>query len=218
MRLAQGLLAHHVRRGGLRVFQGTRITRVKSLAQGVKLQAANHRTISAQQVIIATGYEAAPFLGTDLVKLHSSYVIASRPLPPEQLWRDRCLIWETARPYFYLRTTADHRILMGGEDEPFADPGRRDAKLPAKSKKLARCFRRLFPAIPLKVEFGWTGTFGESEDGLPYIGARRGSPRILYALGYGGNGITFSQIAATLLGQICCGQPARGAQLFRFDR
>lgn len=218
MRLTQGLLAHHVHRGRLRVFQGTRITRIKSLANGIQLRAANHRTIRAKQVIIATGYEAAPFLEADLVKLHSSYVIASQPLPPEKLWRDRCLIWETARPYFYLRTTADHRILMGGGDEPFADPVRRDARLPAKTKKLARRFRRLFPEIPFQVEYRWTGTFGESQDGLPYIGARPGAPRILYALGYGGNGITFSQIAATLLNQICRGQPARDAKLFRFDR
>jgi glycine/D-amino acid oxidase-like deaminating enzyme len=145
-------------------------------------------------------------------------VIASRPLPAGTPWKEDCLIWETARPYVYLRTTEDHRILIGGEDEPFADPARRDAKLPVKTRKLLRRFRALFPAIPFELDFAWTGTFGESPDGLPYIGAKSGSPRVLYALGYGGNGITFSQIAATLLSRICQGKIARDARIFRFDR
>ena len=218
MALAQGLLARHVARRKLRVFQGTRVVRMKASADGVRLRTANRRTIEARHVIIATGYEAAPFLDADRVQLHSSYVIASQPQPAAALWPDRCLIWETARPYFYLRTTADGRILMGGEDEPFADPARRDAKLPAKTRKLARRFHQLFPKIPFDVEFAWTGTFGETRDGLPYIGAVQDSPRVLYALGYGGNGITFSQIAAKLLGRICQGRPAPDLRLFRLDR
>ena len=218
MRLTQALLAHHVRRRDVNVFQGTRVVRVHSSADEVRLQTANHHTLRARHVIVATGYEAAPFLEPGLVKLHSSYVIASRPQAAKTLWKDNCLIWETARPYFYLRTTEDRRILMGGEDEPFADPARRDAKLPAKTAKLLRRFRQLFPAIPFEVDFAWAGTFGESPDGLPYIGAKTGSPRVLYALGYGGNGITFSQIAATLLTRICQGKKTRDTRLFRFDR
>lgn len=218
MALSQGLLARHTARGKLRVFQTTRIARVTSSAQGVRLRTTSRRIIRARYAIIATGYEAAPFVRTNTVKLHSSYVIASQPLPAAMHWKDRCLIWETARPYFYLRTTADGRILMGGEDEPFSDPGRRDALLPAKTRTLARRFHQLFPHIPLQVDFAWTGTFGESEDGLPFIGAKSGSPRVLYALGYGGNGITFGQIAATLLSRMCQGEQPRDAKLFRFDR
>jgi glycine/D-amino acid oxidase-like deaminating enzyme len=218
MRLTQALLARHARGKRLRVFQGVRISRLRSSTGGVQLRTTNRRTIRAQRVIIATGYEAAPFLEPGLVKLHSTYVIASQPLPPGCGWKDECMMWETARPYFYLRTTADHRILMGGEDEPFADPARRDAKLPGKCRKLVRRFRGLFPHIPIEVTHAWAGTFGETRDGLPYIGARDGSSRVLYALGYGGNGITFSQIAATLLCRICQGRKPRDATLFRFDR
>lgn len=218
MCLAQSVLAHHVRRRALRVFQGTRVNRIRSSPDEVRVQTANHPELRARHVIVATGYEAAPFLEPGLVKLNSSYVIASQPLAGPGQWKDDCLVWETARPYFYLRTTEDHRILIGGEDEPFADPARRDAKIPAKTRKLLRKFKQLFPAIPFEVDYAWAGTFGESPDGLPYIGAKAGAPRVLYALGYGGNGITFSQIAATLLSRICQGRKARDARLFRFDR
>ena len=218
MRLAQQVLAHHVRRRKLRVFQETSVTEVKTGEAGVRLRTADCRTIEARHVVVATGYEAAPFLPAGLVQLHSSYVIASRRHPENLLWKDRCLIWETARPYFYLRTTDDGRVLMGGEDEPFADPMRRDAKLGAKVRALQRRFRRTFPHLRFETEFAWTGTFGESEDGLPYIGAQPSAPRIFYALGYGGNGITFSQIAARIVARLCCGRRHRDADLFRFDR
>lgn len=218
MRLTQTLMSRDVRRRKLRVFQGTKIVRVTPNATGVELHSAGHHLVRAKHVIAATGYEAAPFLPARLVKLNSSYVIASQPQPGKESWHDDCLIWETARPYFYMRTTSDHRILMGGEDEPFADPARRDAKIATKARRLQRRFRELFPNVPFEIEYAWTGTFGESPDGLPYIGAKAGSPRVLYALGYGGNGITFSQIAATILTRICLGQRVPDAKLFRFDR
>jgi glycine/D-amino acid oxidase-like deaminating enzyme len=218
VKLAAGVLSHHARGGRLRVFTRTRVRKIERRADGVVLRTATRRTIHARHVIVATGYEAAPFLEDGLVKLNSSYVIGSQAFPPGLLWRDECLIWETARPYFYLRTTPDHRILIGGEDEPFSDPRRRDALLKKKRRRLEKCFRALFPAIPFRTEFCWTGTFGETQDGLPFIGPKEGDPRVLYALGYGGNGITFSQIAARLLTQYCLGRRPRDADLFSLNR
>lgn len=42
-------------------------------------------------------------------------------------------------------------------------------------------------------------TFGEMPDSLPCIGAQADAPGALFALGYGGNGIVFSMIAADIL-------------------
>lgn len=218
MRLAQRLFAHHLRHRRLRLFQHTRVTGLEPGATQVRVRTASGAHVTARHVVVATGYEAAPFLADDRVRLHSSYVVASRPVPPRQLWRDRCLIWETARPYFYLRTTDDNRVLIGGEDEPFADPRRRDAKLPAKARALGKRFRELFPQIKFRQEFAWTGTFVESPDGLPYIGPKEPGSRVFYALGYGGNGITFSQVAARILGKLCGGRTSRDARMFRFAR
>ena len=36
------------------------------------------------------------------------------------------LIWESSDPYLYLRTTADDRIICGGEDEESAEIVRAD--------------------------------------------------------------------------------------------
>lgn len=58
----------------------------------------------------------------------------------------------------------------------------------------------LLPALKeIDIEFAWEGLFARTPDGLPYIGAHRRYPRHLFALGYGGNGMTFGFLAARLL-------------------
>jgi glycine/D-amino acid oxidase-like deaminating enzyme len=168
--------------------------------------------------MIAAGYESRAFVKSPLVRFHSTYVIASPPFPADALTPLRCLMWETARPYFYLRTTADHRIVFGGEDEPFANASRRDRKLKQKTRRLETRFAALFPPLAFRAEYAWTGTFADTTDGLPCIGAVKEGSRVLFALGYGGNGITFGQIAARLLRDACTGKTSPDAGLFAFDR
>ena len=216
--LSQGVLARQERRGMLRVFQGTRIVRVTSSGGGVRLVAGNGRRLFAKHVIIATGYETPDVLPPRRINLNVSYVIASQSQPRQALWQEGCLIWETARPYCYLRTTVDRRILIGGEDEVLTRVSRSKARLAEKTRRLRRRFQRFFPKVPFTVEYAWSGTFAESRDGFPFIGAKSDAPRVLYALGYGGNGITFGQIAARLLTRVCLGKAAPDLALFRLDR
>lgn len=72
-------------------------------------------TIHARQVVIAAGYEADRFLPKPVCRLASSFAIVTEPVPRLEGWPSQALIWETARPYHYLRTTVDKRILVGGE-------------------------------------------------------------------------------------------------------
>ena len=79
-------------------------------------------------------------------------------------------------------------------------------------------FARLFPEMPLEVAYAWAGTFGETKDGLAYIGVHRRFPHTFFALGYGGNGITFSVIAAEIIRDQFLGRANGDARLFRFGR
>ena len=72
--------------------------------------------------------------------------------------------------------------------------------------------------MTLDVDFAWAGTFGETVDGLPYIGAHPEWPCCQFALGYGGNGITFSALAAGIVRDAILGRANPHADLFRFDR
>jgi len=217
LRLANDLLAAAAR-GGARVRTGPGAS-VKAIERrgAPELRAAGG-VVSARTVVLATGYESQAYLPSPVASLQSTYAIATRPGQSMEGWDGRCLIWETARPYLYLRTTADDRVLVGGEDDGGADPLRRDALIGSKSARLATKGRELFPAIDFAPEFAWAGTFAETRDGLPYIGCAGGTPDLWFALGYGGNGITFAVLAADIIRDALSGELHQDTDLFTFDR
>jgi glycine/D-amino acid oxidase-like deaminating enzyme len=159
-----------------------------------------HR-IEANHVVWATGYEAPEQFPEiqDLCQLNSTYVVATRPIPASRLWPRKSLIWETGNPYLYARTTRQGRVIIGGRDEPFKNPAKRDALIPSKTRQLLRAFNGIYAIGEVEVEMAWAGTFAQTEDGLPYIGQMSAYPHCHFSLGYGGNGITFSLIAAQII-------------------
>lgn len=175
--------------------------------------------IRARHVVVATGYEAERFLPKRVCKLHSSFAVVTEPVTGFDGWGKRCLVWESARPYLYARTTDDGRVLVGGEDIPFRNPVHRDLRVAGKATTLMKKVRKLFPRIAMEPAFAWGGTFGETKDGLAYIGPHpQRDPRMLFALGYGGNGITYSAIAAEVLAAAVAGRRHRYCDTFAFDR
>jgi glycine/D-amino acid oxidase-like deaminating enzyme len=184
---------------GLQVFDNTEVITIRHHKQGIELLTANKKRIRAKKLIIACGYESQQYISQKVQNLHATYAIASEPFEQKNFWYKNALIWETAGPYLYLRTTSDNRILIGGKDIPFSNPNKRDGLLGQKAKSLEKSFVKLFPQIPFKTDFKWAGTFASTKDGLPYIGSIRQRPHTYFALGFGGNGITFSAIAANII-------------------
>jgi glycine/D-amino acid oxidase-like deaminating enzyme len=215
--LTHGLLAAAAERG-LRVFDRTDVTSFQPTSLGINLNVAKGPVVKARRAVIAAGFEAKNYLGTAAGRLKSTYALISEPVPQLGGWHRESLIWETGLPYLYLRTLPDKRIIVGGEDEDFINPARRDALITAKARTLKRKFSRLFPEIELEEAYSWAGTFGETKDGLPYIGSHSSLPHAYFALGYGGNGITYSLIAAEILRDLLRGRRNRDAEIFAFDR
>src|SRR5258708_31575443 len=169
VKFTRSIFSHAIHHSNFRLLVAAEAAQIASLPRFARVQTKDGRVLSARYIVLATGYEETPFLEKGLVALHSTYVIASKPFPPGELWTDECLVWETARPYFYMRTSQDHSVLLGGEDEPFADAGSRDAKLPGKRRALQRRFHSLFPHFPFRTECAWTVMFGESTEVFHYI-------------------------------------------------
>ncbi len=175
--------------------------------------------VTASRLVYATGYEVPPVLGDDLVDLNSTFALVTEPLGSLAPWNGRCTAWETARPYTYLRPGPHNRLLAGGADTGFKDAALRDALLPRRVARLERRLERSwFPGLDLKTAFSWAGTFGETKDGLPYIGTAPGLDGAYVALGYGGNGVTFSVVAAEILRDLVLGRKNADAAIFRLDR
>lgn len=215
---AVGLLKYHQRKQKLPIFSPVQIDSFLELQEGYELLTKDGHKIRCKYVVIAAGFEAGQFLPKQVMNLNSTYALVTKPISRGQFWNERSLIWETADPYFYMRTTTDNRIMMGGEDVEFRDPEKRDRLLKSKVKKLVQKFSKLYPDIPIEVDMAWCGTFSSTADGLPFIGAWPGKNRMLYALGYGGNGITFSMIAAQVIRNILLGKKDDRSDLFGFDR
>jgi glycine/D-amino acid oxidase-like deaminating enzyme len=205
-------------RKGLKVYDNTEVTRISHQKKGVELGTADHKKIKAKKLIIACGYESQRYLPKRVEILHSTYAIASEPFAEKNFWYGNALIWETANPYLYLRCTSDNRIIAGGKDVPFTNPVKRDSLLSIKAKALERSFTALFPGKIFRTDFKWAGNFASSKDGLPYIGAVSTRPHTYFALGFGGNGITFSVIAAGIIKDLLSGKMNRDVNIFSFDR
>lgn len=216
-RLSHALLEQAAKKG-LKVFDGTTITEIRHKRSGVELETDTGAIIKAKHLVIACGYESQQYLEQQVELLHSTYAIVSEPFQEKKLWYKDALIWETADPYIYLRTTPDNRILIGGMDDDFSDPQKRDERLPQKAKALEAKCKSLFPHLPFKTDFKWAGTFAGTKDGLPYIGKHKSRPNTYFALGFGGNGITFSIIAAQLIRDELMGKENPDLSIFSFNR
>lgn len=204
---------------GLEVYDRTLVSGIEATDEAVELTTRAGCRIRSRKVVFATGYETPKYLDEAIVKLTSTFALATAPVDGFEGWgEDQCLIWETARPYFYARTTSDGRVMMGGADLPFATVHKQDKVLARQTAKLEKQFTKLFPRTPIDVDWIWGGTFGETKDGLPYIGTVPQFPHGYFALGYGGNGITFSLIAADLLLDLFLERRNPDLEIFRFDR
>jgi glycine/D-amino acid oxidase-like deaminating enzyme len=212
------LLHYHQKKNNLQLYPYTGIIGHSATSTGFDLRTANGFNISCKYLIIAAGYEAGRFLPKKVMDLDATFALVTEPMRKEQLWHDECLIWETARPYAYLRTTSDHRIIIGGEDINMNNRKLKDDLRPAKTKKLEAALKSLFPQLEAKTEMSWCGTFSKTRDGLPYIGTYPGYGNMFFALGYGGNGITFSMIAAQIIRNRIKGIKDEREQVFGFER
>lgn len=210
-------ILHYLSQHQVPIYDQTTITDIIHGRKEISMRTTTGHTIRCKKLVMACGYESQNHISFPVCKLYSTYAIVSEP-NGENTWFENAMIWETARPYSYVRTTFDRRILIGGADDPWYNPTRRDAALPRKAKLLKEKFNKLFPHIRFDTDFMWAGTFAETKDGLPYIGSIRQKPNTYFALGFGGNGITFSMVAAEILRDQLTGKKNEHAHIFEFNR
>jgi glycine/D-amino acid oxidase-like deaminating enzyme len=216
IRLTMGLLHHAMSRGSL-LFAPAQLAEVLPSARRVMALTTDGIELEAKSLIFATGYELPDGVPAGGHRRSSTWAFATPP-QPERLWHEGELIWEASRPYLYMRTTVDGRVIVGGEDESIEAAQARDALLPTKIEALQKKVKHLFPKINVEADFAWAGTFGESDNGLPSFGPVPGMPNCFAVLGYGGNGFTFSLVAAQTIAAALSGERDPDAELFDFHR
>ncbi|MEI9917813.1 MAG: FAD-binding oxidoreductase [Bacteroidota bacterium] len=216
--LSHQLIHHAVINYGLRVFDHTGMQEVTTNGIQSVILTDNDCEITSKMVVYSTGYETQQFLREHVAKLVSTYAAVSEPLKvvPPSIYTS--VFWDTSEPYFYMRTTTDGRVLVGGADEPFVNPTRRDELIERKEEELVELFKTAFPDMSITPDYSWAGTFGITKDSMPYIGTHAGYDNSFFVLGYGGNGITFSLMAMKMLSDHMAGRPNKFNEYFKFNR
>ncbi|WP_019638433.1 NAD(P)/FAD-dependent oxidoreductase [Paenibacillus fonticola] len=203
---------------GVSIFEQTEASGFKFLKDGVLCRAGDY-TIRAKHVIFSAGYETQQFHKEKGAHLTSSFVMVTEPADHFDDWFERCLIWETARPYLYMRTTPDQRIMIGGLDEPLENDRLDEARHLHQGQVLLEKLHQLFPEKKhLQAAYAYGAVFGESRDGLPYIGPHPDYPHCYFLKGLGGNGAVYSMIAAEMITDVLTGKQRRDMDWFSLTR
>lgn len=209
-------LAAAIEAKGRRIFEQSSVDEVSDDPLAV---VANGHTVRGQYLILAThnplmgnaSLTRAALFQTKLA-LYTSYAVAAR-VPrgtvPDALW------WDTADPYRYLRLDRQEQgdedvVVYGGEDHK---TGQEIDTLAC----FARLEERLTAWLPrATVTHRWSGQVIESPDGLPYIGET--APRQFVSTAYGGNGMTFGTLGATMACDAALGRSNPWRDLFDVGR
>ncbi len=118
-----------------------------------------------------------------------------------------------------LRWTPDDRVLLSGGDQKETPARTRDAVIVQRTGQLMYDLLTTYPAISgLKPEYGWDASYGETSDGLMYIGPHRNYPHHLFALGTTPHSATGSFLAARILLRALQGRPEKGDEVFLWSR
>ncbi len=202
----------------VKIYDKTELKEIEYHEDKIIVHTANGFSIEANDLVHCTGYESVENLSEDIVKLKSTYALASEELKEiPRAFKNR-IYWNTDAPYLYFRMSKDGRIIMGGEDDNFKNAKLRDALLPKKEKKLVKKFKECFPNINIIVDYAWAGTFGETKDSLPYFGKPDPNKNEHFILGFGGNGITFSVMGMEALVNSINNSPHPFLEYYKFDR
>ena len=216
-RLARGLLAGATRHG-VKVFARSKVDAIDEAGSVFRLRVGPH-AVNATHVVVCAGYESLRFLEPEVATIHNTFALVTEPLAEPALATRMPLVWESATPYIYVRGTGDGRLIVGGEDVPFKSAAGREALLPRQIRRLSAKYEHLFGSGLPPVAYTWAGSFAETEDGLPYIGAVPGmNPRLQFALCYGGNGITYSVHAGDIIRAGIEGRAHELDEVFGFKR
>lgn len=215
--MAHELIAFNVRRG-LKVYDQVEIDEIQTGGSAPWIKLRSGGLVTAKKLIFCTGFESTKMLKESIADLFYTYACISEQdcLFPPAL--KKTLVWDTADPYLYMRTTPDNRLLIGGEDSSNNIPFFQQKIKERKSAKLITKLKKILPGMAFTEDFSWGGSFGSTRDGLPYIGKSPEHEHALFVLGFGGNGITFSIQAMDIIPALLKGESHPLAELYRFSR
>jgi glycine/D-amino acid oxidase-like deaminating enzyme len=218
-RATLGLASAAAKRGGT-FFERSRVSKVRARGKQVEITV-DGGLVRAQTVIVCTGSATSEFKPLRRhFKTRERYLVMTEPVPAairKQLAGPGLIVGDTAAPPHRVRWTRDGRLVVTGADQDETPVKKRDAVLVQRTGQLMYELLMMNTAISgLQPEYGWDAPFGQTADGVMYIGPHRNYPRHLFALG--GDSLTGAFLAARVLARAAAGEPDKGDEVFGWTR
>lgn len=175
-------------------------------------------TVRARRVAVCTGgytgQTLSPLLKNRVLPILSNSVV-TRPLTDAELkatnFRSRTFLTDTRTLRFYYRLLKDNRLQLGSRSSITGA----DAEDPVHLKLLTDAIARKFPPLAgIQIDYSWWGWVDVGHDMMPRITRPDPAQSVWYAVGYGGNGVSFSTWAGKRLAERMAGQDA-GREVFK---
>ena len=207
---------------GARLFEKSAVKKVRAARKNVEIITAD-ASVTARTVIVATGRATAEFRPLQRhFKTRETYAALSSPMPAamrKQVGDRSVTARDLTRAGRRVVWTADGQMLVVGADRDEPPARQRDAVLHQRTGQLMYEALTMYPAISgLAVDYGWSTTYGETADGLMYVGAHRNYPRHLFALGGPGDSATGAFLAARILLRALQDAPDKADAVFGWTR
>jgi glycine/D-amino acid oxidase-like deaminating enzyme len=215
-------IANAAIRRGARIFEGSALRKARPGSRLVEVQLSDG-VVRAERVIVTTGVATTEYKPLRRhFKRRETYLVLTDVVPPavrRQLGLRDATIADTRQPHHRIRWTNDDRILIAGADQDETPARTRSTVLVQRTGQLMYELLTMYPAISgLLPAYGWELPYGQTADGLMYIGAHRNYPRHLFALGGTSDSIAGAFVAARLLARAARDQVAKGDEVFGWTR
>lgn len=215
-------LASAATRAGAACYERSRVKKVRFTRKHADVLVDGGK-IRTPKVIVATGTATDEYRS---LKRHfderETYVALTERLPAamrKQLGDPRVIVRDVRVPPTQFAWTHDDRLLITGGDQRATPQRKRSAILVQRTGQLMYEVLKTYPAISgLQPEYGWEAPYGETADGLMYIGAHRNFPHHLFALGGSSRSVTGAFVAARILARGVQGASERADEVFGWTR
>jgi glycine/D-amino acid oxidase-like deaminating enzyme len=215
-------LATAATRRRAQIFERTRVLKVRFSRKDVEVITAGGK-VQASKVIVTTGTATPEFKS---LRRHftrrESYLVLTEPVPAtvrKGLGSRDLTLTDFRTPHRRLRWTTDNRILIAGADQDEVPERLRPAVLTQRTGQLMYELLTMYPVISgLQPAYGWHFGYGETADGLMYVGAHRNYPHHLFALGDASGSITGAFVAARILLRAVQGAAEKSDDVFSWVR
>ncbi|MCX7225552.1 MAG: FAD-binding oxidoreductase [Burkholderiales bacterium] len=192
-------------------------------ARGTTVNGVHHlRTpggvVRAKRVAVCTGGYTGqglnPMLKNKLLPILSNSVV-TRPLTQAELeatnFKSHTFLTDTRTLRFYYRLLKDNRLQLGSRSSITGA----DAQDPVHLKLLTDAIARKFPPLAgIQIDYSWWGWVDVSHDMMPRIARPDPAQTVWHAVGYGGNGVSFSTWAGKRLAERVAGKDG-GNEVFQ---